>query len=125
MKSIKDVITEMFMKALRRKDEPIIRLYENFIIKLGYTEEAMKAIAILDSVSTERYVDPIFYAVIYASLNNTEKSLYWLKKAYEIGSPAIGGMGPRLYKTYGGLFESMKSEPAFQDIMARLNFPRK
>ncbi|MBN1348322.1 hypothetical protein JXJ21_02850 [candidate division KSB1 bacterium] len=87
--------------------------------KLGKPEEARKTLAKLDELSQNRYVDPFNFFVIHATLNNVEEAIYWFKKAYEIGSPQISSM----YVAQNRWFAKIKSEPEFEDIMNKLNFP--
>ncbi len=57
----------------------------------------------------------------YARLGRTDEAFEWLERAYEErdGSLAfIKGWPP-----YGSLIELLRSDPRFQDLLRRMNFP--
>ena len=83
----------------------------------GKRETAREMIKEIERESAERYVDPVFTALIYAGLGEKEEALEWLEKGYRIHS---GWM--RYLKTSRAL-ASLRSEPQFQDLLRRINFP--
>ena len=68
--------------------------------------------------SKESYVAPFSLAVIYAALGETEEAVRLLEKAHDAGSlgPAVLRFDPRL--------DSLRSEPSFQALAARLKLPQ-
>ena len=56
-------------------------------------------------------------AVLYARLGNKKEALSWLEKAYS------GRAGPMVYLRSNPAFDSLRSDPGFQDIVRRMNFP--
>jgi serine/threonine protein kinase/tetratricopeptide (TPR) repeat protein len=63
------------------------------------------------------YVDPWMVAGIYAGLGEKDKAIEWLERAYKDRSPNI-----TLLKV-DPWFDSLRSDPRFQDLLRRMNFP--
>ena len=83
----------------------------------GERETAREMIQEIERLSAEQYVDPVFTALIYAGLGEKEEALEWLEKGYRVRS------GWMIYlKTAHGL-DSLRSDPRFQDLLRRMNFP--
>jgi len=72
---------------------------------------------LLERAKTE-YVSPYEIAVIYAGLGEKDRAFEWLEKAYEERASLLVyfRMDPRIW--------SLRSDPRFQDLLRRMNFPR-
>ena len=65
------------------------------------------------------YVSPYMIATVYASLGERDKAFEYLEKAYEERSPDLA------YFLRADLrMDNLRSDPRFQDLMRRMNFPR-
>ena len=84
---------------------------------VGKRETARELIKEIERVSAERYVDPVFTALIYAGLGEKEEALEWLEKGYRIRS------GWMIFVKTVHELASLRSEPQFQDLLRRINFP--
>ena len=79
------------------------------------------ALARLQQEAKKGYVSPYQFAVLYAALGEKEQAIDSLEKAFQ----------ERCYEMYflnlerHTLFRSLKSEPRFQDLLHRMNFPQK
>ena len=62
-------------------------------------------------------MSPYDLAIIYAGLGQKNDALAWLQKAYEERS---GGL---LLLKVDAIFDSLKSEPRFQNLLARIGLP--
>ena len=83
----------------------------------GKTAEARKILDDLHSLAKKRYVQPYAFALIHTGLGENEEALEWLEKAYQDrngGMPYLQGE-PR--------FDPLRSDPRFQDLLRRMNFP--
>ncbi|MEE4311911.1 MAG: protein kinase [candidate division KSB1 bacterium] len=87
--------------------------------KLGKPEKAVATIEKLTQLSSDRYIDPFNFAVLHAALDNVDESIFWFKKAYEIGSPQLCS----IYVGQARWFENVKNNPNFMEIIDRLNYP--
>ena len=83
----------------------------------GEREKARKIIAEIKELSRRRYVSPYLLAIVYANLNDTEKVLELLEKAWEIrdGRLAWLGIEPQ--------FDQVRCEPRFKKILRETNNP--
>jgi TolB-like protein/Tfp pilus assembly protein PilF len=71
----------------------------------------------LSKIADRRYVSPFIMARIYAPLDH-KKALDWLERGYEQRAEWMV-----LLKT-DPFFDALRSEPGFQDLMQRMNFPK-
>jgi TolB-like protein len=82
----------------------------------GY-HEAETVLAQLQEISKQKYTSPYGMARLCTALRKQEEALRWLESAYEGRDPLIV-----LLKTDPGI-DSLRSDPRFQDLLRRLNFP--
>jgi len=83
----------------------------------GQREEAVRILDQLQEASKQRYVDGCFLAQICAALNQTEEALRWLEMAYGQRASYIA------YIKLDPWFDNLRSDPRFQDLLRRMNFP--
>jgi DNA-binding winged helix-turn-helix (wHTH) protein/TolB-like protein/predicted Zn-dependent protease len=85
---------------------------------LGRRSEAQKIIADLTKQAGQQYVSPTDVARIYAALGDSDQSITWLSKAYEQRAGWI------IYLKVDPIFDSIRSDPRFTDLLGRMKFPR-
>jgi len=83
----------------------------------GNKSEALKLLGELNELSKRSYVSPYSIAAIYAALGEKDQAFEWLEKAYKERS---GGFV--FIKVYPW-FDSLRSDPRFQDLMRRVGPP--
>jgi TolB-like protein/Tfp pilus assembly protein PilF len=83
----------------------------------GYWEEAQKILGQLNELSKQRYVTPYVLARIYAALGKKEEALRWLETGYRERAALMVCL-----KT-DQRFDELRSDPRFQDLLRRMNFP--
>jgi len=95
-----------------------------YVASLGYAyavagrrHEARKILDKLNELSKHRYVSPYFIAAVYTGLGDKENALEWLEKAYQDHS------GWLAYIKMQPEFAPLRSDPRFQDLLRRMNFP--
>ena len=83
----------------------------------GKTAEARKILDDLHSLAEKRYVLPYGFAVIHIGLGENDEALEWLERAYQDrnGWMVFLQVEPRL--------DPLRSDPRFQDLLRRMNFP--
>ncbi len=83
----------------------------------GYFDEAQEIMRELEQTSTQRYVMRYQIARICAALGKKEEALQWLEIGYRERDPwtVVLKVEPR--------FDDLRSDPRFQDLMVRMNFP--
>lgn len=72
----------------------------------------------LVELSETRYITPAWNAFNYDLAEEKDKSLMWLETAYEERVITFG-----LMLKVAPIFDSLRSDPRFQDIVRRMNFP--
>ena len=76
----------------------------------GKRQDALNTIRQLQQMSEQTYVSPALIARIYAQLGEKKAAIAWLEKATRDDPPKITDPG----------FESLRSEPRFKTLEARL-----
>lgn len=105
--------------ALSGDDAPIFMLAH-----LAYAEarsgnraEALKLLDQILAASKRTYVSPYSMAYVYTALDDEDKAFECLERAY---TDRVSMMG---LLRYDPLFESLHSDPRFQDLLRRMKFP--
>jgi tetratricopeptide (TPR) repeat protein len=83
----------------------------------GHRSKAQKELAELKHMASQRYVAPAHVARIYVALGDQTRALAWLEKSYQDRS-----LGEFDLLVDAGL-DSLHSDPRFQDLLRRMNFP--
>ncbi len=84
----------------------------------GKRTEALRILHDLEAISQHKYVASHDIAAIYAGLGEQSKAIAWLKKAYDERSYTV------LQLEVEPEFDSLRSDPRFQDIVHRIGVPR-
>jgi len=85
----------------------------------GNKEKAQKILHEWMRQSETSYVSPYMIATIYASLGEKDRAFKYLEKAYQERSSDL----PYFLKADLRM-DSLRSDPRFQDLMRRMNFPK-
>jgi hypothetical protein len=83
----------------------------------GRKPEAQNALDQLLDKSKKQYVSPFYVAIVYAGLNENEKALDWLEKAYDDRSNGI------VFLKVDPQLDSLRSNPRFRSLLQRLALP--
>jgi serine/threonine protein kinase/tetratricopeptide (TPR) repeat protein len=83
----------------------------------GESEETRQLIAEIDELSLRRYVSPYLSAMIYANLNDREKALTLLEKAWEIRDGRLHWLG------IDPQFDRLRDDARLNDLLRRMNHP--
>ncbi len=105
-------------KAVSLSDGPIYRaLLANAYASAGQRGKAVEILEQLKALSKQRYVSPIDMAVIYTGLGDRNSAFEWLEKAYQ-------ERASRMQDVSDPLYDSLRSDPRFPDLMRRIGLPR-
>jgi tetratricopeptide (TPR) repeat protein len=85
---------------------------------LGRKREALQELDALNQISRHRYVMPTSLALAYSDVGDKQQAFAWLEKGYEERDPWLG----LTLKSEPG-FDRLRSDPRFQDLVRRMNFP--
>jgi serine/threonine-protein kinase len=83
----------------------------------GRRTEALKIISNLQELSKQRYVPSYGIAQVYTALGDFGQAFAWLEKAYEEHPYEL------LYLKVDPRNDPLRSDPRFQDLLRRMNFP--
>ena len=83
----------------------------------GNRAKSEKVIEELGELSKAQYVCPSYLARIYIGLDDKDRAIEWLGKAYEERSTDL------VWLRVEPGFDALRSEPRFQDLLRRMNFP--
>ena len=84
----------------------------------GRKHEAEELIDELKATARHRYVSGFFFAEAYLGVGQRNQAVTWLERAYEEHDQWMV-----FANSYPGL-DRLRSEPRFQDLMRRMNFPQ-
>ncbi len=83
----------------------------------GKHREALKVMEQLKKVSKTSYVDGYDWALLYTALGQMEEAFSWLEKSLDDRSWRM------LFLKIDPRFEPLRSDPPFQALLRRMNFP--
>lgn len=84
----------------------------------GKQREARRLLAQLHALSKHRYVKPLDIAFIHIGLDEKDQALQWLDKAYEERAGWLG------YLPVDPVYDPLRSDPRFQELLRRIQSPR-
>ncbi|MGA8311279.1 MAG: winged helix-turn-helix domain-containing protein [Terriglobales bacterium] len=84
----------------------------------GYQRSQLLRIERLRESSKREYVSPMTLALAYARIGQVEQALAWLEAGYRQRAPGLSGL------KVDPLFDPLRGNPRFQDLLGRMNFPQ-
>jgi len=105
-------------RAIGMNDGPLFRALLGHVY--GRAGERAKALRILEELATmsrQRYVSPVDFAVVHAGLGDAGSTFHWLEKAYNTRATRIHEL-PLPY------FDSLRSDPRYADLRRRVGLPQ-
>jgi TolB-like protein/DNA-binding winged helix-turn-helix (wHTH) protein/Tfp pilus assembly protein PilF len=104
-------------KAVSVDDGPLFRaLLSHVYGRSGDKAGAFSILKELTTMSAQRYVSPMDFAVIYAGLGDADSTFHWLEKAYATRATRVHEL-PLMY------FDSVRSDPRHANLLMRVGLP--
>jgi tetratricopeptide (TPR) repeat protein len=104
-------------KTVSLSDAPLYRaLLANAYARAGERAKALSVLDELKALSQQRYVSPLDIAVVYTGLGDRNSAFQWLERAYQERTM-------RIQELPDPIFDSLRSDPHFQDLMRRIGLP--
>ena len=91
-------------------------LLANAYAVAGETGKALRVLDELKELSRKRYVSPVDMAVVYTGLGDHKSAFLWLERAYQ-------QRAMRIQELPEPIFDSLRPDPRFRDLMRRLGLP--
>jgi tetratricopeptide (TPR) repeat protein len=104
-------------RAISMNDGPLFQALLGHVY--GRAGERAKAVSILEGLTTmskQRLVSPVDFAMVYAGLGDTDSAFQWLEKAYQTRTTRVHEL-PSMY------FDGLRSDPRYADLMRRVGLP--
>jgi len=101
------------------KDMEVDLWLVSFYAPQGKRDEGLKLADWWSRESKRRHVDAYSVGLLYAQLGAKERALDWLEKGFEQHSPLM----PTLKIAAAFFLDSLRSDPRFQNLLHRMNFP--
>jgi serine/threonine protein kinase/tetratricopeptide (TPR) repeat protein len=106
-------------KARQLEDQPWIFCWLGHAYAAsGDRQNAQRIISELAELSKRRYVSPYFTATVYAGLQDKEKTIEYLEKAYQDKSVWL------VWLRVEDIFDFLRADPKFQDLLRRVGLPQ-
>jgi tetratricopeptide (TPR) repeat protein len=116
----KNLYEEAFREAKKTfsllGDQEVVEAMQQGWGESGYPGAMRLAAQKLAVRSKERYVSPTEIARLYSNTEDQGQTLYWLQRAYD-------QRDARLVHLRDPDWDSLRSDPRFQDLLHRMNFP--
>jgi eukaryotic-like serine/threonine-protein kinase len=84
---------------------------------MGNKDEAQKVVAAMEDLSKRRFISEYDFAVAHSGWDK-EGTLRWLEKAYQ------GRVGLLVYAKVDSVWDDLRSDPRFQDVVKRIGIPQ-
>jgi len=105
------------MKAYYAGDREVEEALTLGYAQSGYRGAMRRAADILAARFRKTYVCPIDVAAWYVMAGETNQALAWIEKSLEVRD------GNTIFVDVMAPFESLRSDPRFQDLLRRMNLP--
>jgi adenylate cyclase len=109
---------EEFRLAQTMETQPILTAYLGYAYaRNGQRDKALETLAELNQLAAHRFVTPFCQALVYLGLAENSQAIDWLEKAYEGQSVWV------CWLKVEPIFDPLRSDPRFQALYQRMNFP--
>jgi tetratricopeptide (TPR) repeat protein len=85
---------------------------------MGKRNEARKVLDELTKSSKQSYFPPYLFGIVHVAIGENEQGLSWLEEAYTHRDPYL------VHLKKDVAFDSLRSNPRFQDLLRRMAFPQ-
>jgi TolB-like protein/Tfp pilus assembly protein PilF/predicted Ser/Thr protein kinase len=105
------------MKAFYAEDHEVEEALTQGYAQAGYRGAMRRLADLLAARFGKTYVSPDYVATMYMMAGDKAQALAWLEKGLEVHDPDASQYG------HDPIYQTLRSEPRFQEIVRRLNLP--
>ncbi|HEX8145171.1 MAG TPA: winged helix-turn-helix domain-containing protein [Pyrinomonadaceae bacterium] len=118
-KGMHDEAIAEFEKALKLSgtDREILAVIGHAYGVAGRRDDALRMLAQLEEQSKQRYVSPVYRALIYTGLGEKDQAFAWLDMAYQERCETL------IICNANPMFDSLRTDPRFTDLLRRIGLP--
>ena len=102
---------------LSHRDPFVLSIAAHVYGRLGNVDQAGKLLEEMRAASQKRFVPPFFFATAFVGMGKQKEAMEALEEGYKAHDPDMVGLNSTAW------FESLRSDPRFQDLLHRMNFP--
>lgn len=103
--------------ALSHRDPFFLSIAAYVYGRLGNMEQATKLVDEMRAASQKSFVEPYFFATAFVGMGKQKEAVEALEEGYKAHDPDIVGLNSTPW------FGPLRSDPRFQDLLRRMNFP--
>jgi len=104
-----------YQKAAEITDDPVVMaLLAQGYAKMGQRDKALDLLGQLEQLAKHRHVGPFTFALVHLTLNETEKTIDDLERAYRERDPNIVGIKVE------PLLDPLRGHPRFERLLAKI-----
>jgi DNA-binding winged helix-turn-helix (wHTH) protein/TolB-like protein/tetratricopeptide (TPR) repeat protein len=113
-----DAVTEVEEVAAEEGNDPYVStLLGSAYGRWGKVALAQQELREMKGIAEQRYVPPFWFVMVYASLGDKAQALDWLNQAYRERDSYL------VFVKVTPWFDSLHSQPGFEQILRKMNFP--
>ena len=103
--------------AVSHRDPFVLSIAAHLYGRLGNMKQADKLVEEMRAASQKSFVPPYFFATAFVGMGKEKEAMEALEEGYKVHDPDIVGFNSTPW------FEPLRSDPRFQDLLHRMNFP--
>ncbi len=104
-------------RASRKEPDSTHRRSATHVLSREDENQALEILGEYEREEKRSYVSPYNIAAVYVGLNERDKALEYLEKAFEERTCALA------FVKVEPLWDPIRPDPRFQDLLRRMNFP--
>jgi hypothetical protein len=112
-----EALAEIKAEYASMNDEEVLSALDRGHTEAGFKGAMRAAADLLSARSATTYVAPCQVAYLYHWSGDVASAFTWLEKAYEVHSPNLPYLDSLWFS------EDLRTDPRFQDLLRRMNFP--
>jgi TolB-like protein/Tfp pilus assembly protein PilF len=113
-----DALSELQKATAAANNKLWISFIAHDLALSGDRAGAKKIIADLKELSKRTYVSPWLFAMIYPDFGDKDEAFKWLEACYETREHDL------VFSNVWPMFDNLRTEPRYQDLMRRVGLPR-